>query len=251
MNSSDFRAAARRSLSGYWGVALAICLVAGLLGGLDGGGVNFSSNMDIQTLQDMQYYMPGLYSFYTRFMSVMFVLSIVYLFIGGATELGVCTVFSRLNLGERPEFKDLFSRFSIFGKALGLRLFMNLFIMLWSLLLIIPGIVASYRYALAPYIMAEYPDIGIREAVNRSKELMQGHKGDLFAMNLSFIGWSFLCLFTLGIGYLWLNPYMQAANAAFYLNRTGRPCGLAFGEQPPPAADSQESQAYSNNPESI
>ena len=75
-----------------------------------------------------------------------------------------------------------------FLKAMGLNLFMALFIWLWSLLFIVPGIIAAYRYRLAPYLMAENPNLGIREAVNMSKELMAGHKWRLFCLNLSFIG---------------------------------------------------------------
>ena len=98
----------------------------------------------------------------------------------------------------------------------------SLLTFLWSLLFIVPGIIASYRYALAPYLMAENPDMGVMEAIARSKELMNGSKWRLFCLQLSFIGWSLLCVLTLGIGYLWLAPYQNAAEAAFYLEVTGR-----------------------------
>ena len=98
----------------------------------------------------------------------------------------------------------------------------GLLIFLWTLLLIIPGIIAAYRYALAPYLMAENPDMGIWEAIDRSKALMQGNKARLFWLQLSFIGWRLLSGLTLGVGALWLCPYMNAADAAFYLEVTGR-----------------------------
>lgn len=107
-------------------------------------------------------------------------------------------------------------------KALGLKLFMFLFIFLWTLLLIVPGIVAAYRYAMAPYLMAQNPGMGIREAVNLSKQMMQGNKGRLFSLHLSFIGWALLAGLTLGLGLLWLNPYVKASEAAFYLNVSGQ-----------------------------
>lgn len=112
---------------------------------------------------------------------------------------------------------------------------MALFIWLWSLLFIVPGIIAAYRYRLAPYLMAENPNLGIREAVNMSKELMAGHKWRLFCLNLSFIGWGILSALTCGIGDLWLNPYIYAANAAFYVDRTGRNIPMAGEPNPDPA----------------
>ena len=125
----------------------------------------------------------------------------------------------------------LFERFDIFFKAVGLQLFIGFFVLLWSLLFIIPGIVAGFRYAMAPYIMAENPDIGIREAVNLSKQMMAGHKGRLFGLRLSFILWDFLALIPLGIGVLWLNPFKNTAEAVFYAERTGKGVPKAKAEQ--------------------
>ena len=93
---------------------------------------------------------------------------------------------------------------------------MYLFIALWSLLLIIPGIVKSFSYAMTPYILEENPELSAGEAIDHSRAMMKGHKFDLFWLYLSFIGWAFLCIFTLGIGLLWLVPYMQTSVSAFY-----------------------------------
>lgn len=93
---------------------------------------------------------------------------------------------------------------------------MNLFIFLWMLLFIIPGIVKSFSYAMTPYILEENPELSANEAIDRSRAMMKGHKFDLFWLYLSFIGWILLSIFTLGIGLLWLAPYMQTATAAFY-----------------------------------
>ena len=93
---------------------------------------------------------------------------------------------------------------------------MYLFTFLWSLLLIIPGIVKSFSYAMTPYILEERPELSANEAIDHSCSMMKGHKFDLFWLYLSFIGWGILCIFTLGIGLLWLMPYMQTSVAAFY-----------------------------------
>ena len=73
------------------------------------------------------------------------------------------------------------------------------------------------------FIMAENPEMSAKEAMEVSMEMMRGNKWRLFCLELSFIGWGILCLFTLGIGYLWLNPYINASLAAFYddVSRTG------------------------------
>lgn len=94
-------------------------------------------------------------------------------------------------------------------------------ILLWTLLFIIPGIVASYSYAMTGYILAEDPDLTASQAIQRSKELMRGNRWRLFCLQLSFIGWIILCLFTFGIGNLFLNPYQTAADAAFYREISG------------------------------
>ena len=93
---------------------------------------------------------------------------------------------------------------------------MNVFIFLWMLLLVIPGIVKMFSYAMTPFILEEHPELGANEAIDHSRAMMKGHKFDLFWLILSFIGWMILCLFTLGIGYLWLIPYMQTSIAGFY-----------------------------------
>ena len=95
-------------------------------------------------------------------------------------------------------------------------LLMYILVVLWSLLLIIPGIIKAYSYAMTPYILQENPQFTASEAIHRSRMMMKGHKFDLFWLQLSLIGWFFLCLLTAGIGFLWLSPYYQTAQAAFY-----------------------------------
>lgn len=93
---------------------------------------------------------------------------------------------------------------------------MTVFIVLWCLLLFIPGIVMSFAYALTPFILVENPEMRAIDAIRKSRNMMKGHKFDLFYLELSFIGWILLGILTLGIGYLWLIPYMQTTIAAFY-----------------------------------
>lgn len=111
---------------------------------------------------------------------------------------------------------EVFYGFERFGKAFGLYIVTSIFIALWTLLLIVPGIIAAIRYSMSFYILADNPNIGIMDAINESKRLMNGNKWKFFCLNLSFIGWAILCLFTMGIGFLWLAPYFEVTMIAFY-----------------------------------
>ena len=148
---------------------------------------------------------------------------LLYFTIGSVVALG----YARFNLdlidGRSPAFGTLFDYFPWFKTAFCARFLTSLYIFLWSLLLIIPGIVASYSYSMTSYILAEHPDLTAGEAIQRSKDLMYGNRWRLFCLHFSFIGWSILCIFTLGIGDLWLTPYSQAATAAFYRDLTAQP----------------------------
>ena len=103
-----------------------------------------------------------------------------------------------------------------YGRVLGVTLLTMLFVVLWSLLLLIPGIVKGYSYALTFYIANDHPELSPNECINRSIDMMQGHKVDLFLLHLSFIGWIFLGLLSLGIGLLWVAPWMRMAQVGFY-----------------------------------
>ena len=110
-------------------------------------------------------------------------------------------------------FRDGFGRW---GRNVWGMFLVGFFTSLWSLLLIVPGIVKFYAYAMTPYILVDNPELSANQAINLSKQMMKGHKFDLFFLQLSFIGWIILSIFTFGIGLLWLMPYMMTAQAAFY-----------------------------------
>lgn len=105
----------------------------------------------------------------------------------------------------RPYFRNVWGMFLT-----------GLFVFLWTLLLFIPGVIKSLAYSMVPYILNDYPELSANQAINLSKKMMKGHKLDLFCLILSFVGWSILNIFTVGIGTLWLYPYMYTSMAAFY-----------------------------------
>lgn len=121
----------------------------------------------------------------------------------------------------REESVDLENLFDGFRRGRYVRVFcalflVNLFTFLWTLLLIIPGIMKAFSYALTPYILLDEPELTAKQAISRSCEIMQGRRWKLFCLYFSFIGWGILCLLTFGIGFLWLAPYINASIAAFY-----------------------------------
>ena len=143
-------------------------------------------------------------------------LSLVSLILGGVVQLGYVAYLRKQHDGQPGDVKDLFSRFHMFKQGFLQALLRGIYICLWSLLFIIPGIVKAYSYAMTPFILEEHPELSANQAITASQALMYGHKGKLFCLHLSFLGWSVLSAFTLGIGNIFLNPYKNAATAAFY-----------------------------------
>jgi uncharacterized membrane protein len=136
--------------------------------------------------------------------------------VDGPFQLGGVIFYLHYTRRGKPALNMLFVGFRSFGKALAIYFLTLIFILLWALLLIIPGIIASYAYSQTWYLLANDPSLDAMEAIRRSKAMMQGHKWRLFCLVLRFIGWSLLCVLTLGIGLLWLIPYMSTSMACFH-----------------------------------
>ncbi|MGI5894584.1 MAG: DUF975 family protein [Candidatus Merdivicinus sp.] len=207
--AEDFRAAARAALKGRWPEAILAGLIYSLLAGssYQGATLNISLNGGDSFLSS---------SAAALIAGVILVSFLVFLIIGGAIQLGYALFNLNLIDGKPAQVSQLFSQFHRIGTGICMQLLLSIFILLWSLLLIIPGIIASYSYAMTPYILAEHPEYGALEAIRRSKEMMRGNKMRLFILNLSFIGWVILGALTCGLGMLAVTPYMQAATADFY-----------------------------------
>ncbi len=237
MEAKDHRLRAREALQGKWVIAVLVTLVASLVGatGSSSNISNFEQNSTSGgSVPIDDSFLPLIATIAGGAILVALVMLVISVVIGSVVRLGHVKFY--LKLIDREEvtmeqgFATLFSEFSRYGQAVVLNLMTMLFIFLWTLCLVIPGIIATYSYAMAPYIMAE--DLGCtgREAITRSKELMNGHKLELFVLDFTFIGWDILAALTLGLGYLALNPYKEAARASFYRN-------LTRGADPAPFAD--------------
>lgn len=133
-----------------------------------------------------------------------------------AFQISLCMIY--LNLAKREEISvgDVFKGFNITGKAVWLYIITNFFTFLWSLLLVIPGIIKIYSYSMAPFILADNPDFTAREALSKSKKIMNGHKFELFILQLSFFWWYMLEGITFGIASIYVVPYVNATTTNFY-----------------------------------
>lgn len=223
MTCSDYRRIARDRLQDNWalstGVAAVACILSGLLTGscfipqfsfrIDGEDIsNIRDLLNLISANDISAFGLGSALGLTQFL------------IGGVVELGFAGYLLKQYNREKFEFQDLFSQFHRFGQGFAQKFLRGLYVALWSLLFVIPGIVKSYAYTMTPFIMAENPEMNANDAITASVALMDGHKGELFTLDLTFIGWSILAVLSCNIGHLALNPYKNAAYAAFYRDLT-------------------------------
>ena len=136
--------------------------------------------------------------------------------------MGMTMVYLGVSNNQEPKVEGVFGGFNIFGKAWFLSFLMELFIMLWAMLFVIPGIIKGYSYSMAPYILADNPTMTAREALNESKRITNGAKMDLFILELSFIGWALLGVVTFGLALIYVVPYMAATRANVYQSLKAR-----------------------------
>jgi uncharacterized membrane protein len=149
---------------------------------------------------------------------------ILSLLISGPMIVGLSIFSLAISRNQNPQFSQLFDGFKKFGVSLGAYLLYLIFVLLWTILLIIPGIIAALSYSMTFFIIAEDDSIGPLEAIKKSKQMMYGYKWKIFCFYLRFLGWALLCILTVGIGFLWFVPYISVSFAKFYddlLNLTG------------------------------
>lgn len=195
MNRSELKNKAKESLKGKYGDAIALLLISYGIVCVLGFIIGFSG-LDEKTAE-----------------SVISSLSVV---VSSLIGFGSISYFLKLSRNEPVTYRELFSKKNMAGSYIAISLLVGLFTTLWSLLFIIPGIIAALNYSLVYYIKLDNPNLSSMEVISKSKEMMRGHKWDFCVLMLSFIGWEILGIFTLGILYLWLVPYMQVTYANFY-----------------------------------
>lgn len=212
----ELRASARAVLRGKWALAVVATIVyltivigitevlhltPGLSYETTTVGLDSFSAIMIEPLK-ATYYSPSYY------ISLLIILPITF----GYT----ISFLSSARSGSEVKIDELFVGFKTYGKVLGTMLLMQIYICLWSLLLLIPGVIKTYSYAMVPYLLKDEPELSADETIMKSMAMMKGNKMKLFLLDLSFIGWILLSILTVGIGLLWVLPYTMSARAAFY-----------------------------------
>jgi len=186
----DLMSQAREALSGNWGIAVAAVVIV--------GAINIVLNL-------------------VQLIPILGILALIAaILITPSLMVGQSAFFLAISRKRPADIPVIFRGFDRFGTALAAYLLMILFVLLWMLLLIIPGIIASLSYAMTFWIIAEDPSVGAREAISRSKAMMQGRRWKFFCLGLRFLGWALLCVLTCGIGFLFLAPYMMTSTGRFY-----------------------------------
>lgn len=204
--NSELRAQARERLEGQWGTFVLMTFLM----------------LVIQTILQIPGYIGSLLEILSpenvlaslSFSNISNILSLLAL----PLSWGLTVSLLRNHREESVDLENLFDGFrgGRYTRVFCALFLVNLFTFLWTLLLIIPGIMKAFSYALTPYILLDEPELTARQAITRSCEIMEGRRWKLFCLYLSFIGWGILSLLTFGIGFLWLAPYMNASIAAFY-----------------------------------
>ena len=214
---AQLKTAAKADLTGFYWLSFVVCLVAGILSGSGSTsgfmfGFNYSYNPDFAV---------SVFFITTLLFTFLFVFAFAAafgIFVTNPIAVGKCRFFVHPNAEDR----DFVTLFHVFKKESYLPVvksmfFTSLFIFLWTLLFIIPGIVKSYAYRMVPYLLSENPKLEYKEAMELSTAMTDGEKFNMFVLDLSFIGWYILAMFAFGIGILFVNPYVEATWAQFYL----------------------------------
>jgi uncharacterized membrane protein len=209
--NKDIMADARRALSGNWSmVVLGFILYSVLIN-------SFGIFSTVSTYFVVFISAVGGANAMAAYNAVFFVSSLVFVLITGPFVVGWFGFFLGTAQEGAARLELLFVGFQRFCKSFAVYFFYSLFVFLWTLLFFIPGIIATFRYAMAFFIIADDEDCGPLEALSRSKEMMKGNKWKFFCLHWRFLGWWLLAtIFTFGIGFLWLIPYMQTSFAKFY-----------------------------------
>ena len=216
----DIKRDASMALSGHWGWAILPCLIAGgialvlatpgILSSASTGALDYVSDPSLiigilagSMLTTSISALGNLFGINP--LTVGLLNSIKLLFKN--TDTNTVSNMFKLGFGKGHYWRNVLGAFLV-----------GLFTFLWTLLFIVPGIIKSYAYAMTPYILDDNPELGPNEARLKSIEIMRGHKGKLFGLDLSFIGWFLLGILSLGIGFIWIEPYFYTARASFYRN---------------------------------
>lgn len=220
--AKEFRAMARKALAGKWKTAIIVTVLAAILGAMTVADtlVQFEFKGEtgavIKIFEKYSFTLAKAGILAIILASIVLIWTIITIIIGGAMTLGYYQFHQNLVRNQKAEVETLFVHKNKLWHGFCLNFWQLLYIFLWSLCLIIPGIIAGLNYSMAIYIANDHPEMTAREALAASKEMMKGHRWNLFCLEISFFGWAILSALTLGIGSFALAPYQETAKAFFY-----------------------------------
>ena len=210
MDRKQLKAQARAQMQGKLGILILITLIISLISGAAGAVLGF----------------------------IPFVGPVIAaIIITPAFALSTVRVYLMVVRGTKPEVNAAFCGFDDFYSAFKVTFLVALYTWLWSLLFIIPGIVKSYAYSMAMYILADNKGKSAKECIAESCAMTNGHKAEIFWLQLSFIGWIFLAVLTLGILCIWLIPYISTTMANVYESLKAAPAEAKAEETEPSTAE--------------
>ena len=194
-NRKAFKRAARQDLAGRWKTATLVSVISVIVLGISEIPLSLDTEEDLVLLLSLalSFIIPGIVS-----------IALAYFFLQLATDKSNTT------------FSTFIEGMNLWHKGILGSLWAWLWIYLWTLLFIIPGIVKLFSYSQIYYILADYPNMSVKKALKLSIVMTKGYKGELFFLNLSFIGWGILCLLTVGVGFIFLVPYQMATSVNAY-----------------------------------
>ncbi len=222
-------AKARLQRGGRW-LAVLVALIAAALGGgvsIQTPSLEFNQSFSPSDTQSPPSFgsealfdnvLPYIFIGFIVLFIIVSILAFAYTtFLGNVVKVGTYGWFMRYAREEEPPVQHVFLGFRIYGKAVVTMLLHDVYVLLWSLLFVIPGIIKGIGYSLTPYILYENPKLSPKEALNLSAKMMNGWKMEAFELHLSFIGWRLLSVLTFGVlDVLYVNPYFETAYAMFY-----------------------------------
>ena len=238
--AQDFRRSAREALRGRWGMAVVAGIIASLLG-VTGSSANFEIEVENNKVSFggfsglagtwregweeisnvFENLNPIIWAGIITGLIISLAVGIAMFVVTSVVEVGYANFNTHLIDNDNPRIGNLFDFFRGWKAISVANLLRCIYCFLWSLLFVIPGIIAVLRYSMVPYILADNPELSASEALRMSKEMMRGNKGRFFCLGLSFIGWIILGALSFGIGFLWIDPYIHAAQADFYREISG------------------------------
>ena len=204
--NQEYKNAALAVLNGNWAPVVVATIVMYL--------ISFVVKLNVQPLTALADPESQMTLFFVVFVGTMLVSS----FVSVPVSVGYYNSLNKLYLdGDDKVTANMFKiGFERVLRYVGGMLLMGIYVFFWMLFLVIPGIIMAIAYSLTPFILKDYPELSVGQAIQMSEKMMRGHKMRYFLLTLSFIGWGLLGILTLGIGYIWLIPYMYTTTAAFY-----------------------------------